>query len=293
MNTSLFDFIKKENKYRNITFDNLSFVEYRQYKNQVKNKVYTDKNLFIFVLKGKKIIEVENKFFEVSQNQAIFVPSGNYIMSEVLSEDSNSFESFVFFFDDSLLKEFFYNHNSNSTISIDCYDLFVINSSPFMKANIESFIPFFTYDSDNRLKSLKYKFFEILLEILNLDLENNFINFLNKLVNNDSFRLIKIMEDNFDKPYTIKDYSKMSNRSLSKFKKDFKIISNLTPKEWVNKKRIEKSITLMEKTNLNITQIAFNSGFESSSYFSRVFTKNLGCSPKDFQKRLKLKNQEP
>lgn len=290
---NLLHLIKKENKYNIVDLDNLSFVEYKQHNEQIKNKVYTDKNLFIYVLKGKKILYSNfNNKFEINENESIFISRGNYLMSEVLSNDSNSFESLVFFFDESLLKEFFSLHQKyQHTTNFNTLDIFKVNVSPFLKANVFSLIPFFIYPNQERKNILKYKFFEILLEILNDDIHNNFIVFLNKISNSEISKLKLFLEDNFTKSYSIEDYAKLTNRSLSKFKNDFKFISDLTPKEWINNKRLEKSIFLIKTTYLNITQIALESGFENTSYFSKVFNKKYNMTPKAFQKSLKLQKK--
>ena len=47
---------------------------------------------------------------------------------------------------------------------------------------------------------------------------------------------------------------------------------------------INKAIELLETTNLNISEIARMLGFDDSLYFSRVFKKETGTSPKKYIK---------
>ncbi len=51
--------------------------------------------------------------------------------------------------------------------------------------------------------------------------------------------------------------------------------------------RIEKSLPLLSQKNLSITEIAQQTGFSNSSYYSRVFREQLHCSPTQYQKRMK------
>ncbi len=48
--------------------------------------------------------------------------------------------------------------------------------------------------------------------------------------------------------------------------------------------RIEQSLSLLSLGNENITEIAGQCGFSSSSYFSRVFRERMGYSPREYQK---------
>lgn len=58
---------------------------------------------------------------------------------------------------------------------------------------------------------------------------------------------------------------------------------NKKPSDYILEKRINKSIYLL-KTDLNISEIAYQSGFSSPAYFSKVFTAIKGLNPKDFKK---------
>jgi AraC family L-rhamnose operon regulatory protein RhaS len=40
---------------------------------------------------------------------------------------------------------------------------------------------------------------------------------------------------------------------------------------------------LLEQPEMNITEVAFASGFNSSQYFATVFQARRGCSPSDFR----------
>lgn len=291
---NLLDLIIDSKKYNVVNLDNLSLVTYKQTKKQTKNEINTNQNIFIIVLKGKKIIYSEGKKFIIKENESVFISKGTYLMSEVLANESKSFESLVFFFDDTLLKEFFTLHQKNFSQDnhlLKIYEkTFRILVSPFLKSTIDSILTFFSYENTGRETFLKYKFFEILLEIIKEDKSHNFLSFLYKIQNVEISKLQEFMEKNFTRSLTIEEFSKETNRSLSKFKKDFSIFSDLPPKEWINNKRLELAKTLLKTSGHNITEIAMELGFDSVSYFSKVFSNKFNESPKKFQKKLKQKN---
>jgi two-component system, response regulator YesN len=53
--------------------------------------------------------------------------------------------------------------------------------------------------------------------------------------------------------------------------------------EFVNEQKIIKSKELLEKTNLRLLEIADLCGFEDQSYFTKVFSKRVGMSPREYR----------
>lgn len=54
-------------------------------------------------------------------------------------------------------------------------------------------------------------------------------------------------------------------------------------KEQLNRKRIEYACKQLKNTNKSITEIATNSGFNSVTYFNRVFLKEIGVTPSEYR----------
>jgi two-component system response regulator YesN len=53
--------------------------------------------------------------------------------------------------------------------------------------------------------------------------------------------------------------------------------------EFVNEQKINKSKELLQKTNLRLLEIADLCGFEDQSYFTKVFSKRVGMSPRTYR----------
>lgn len=104
----------------------------------------------------------------------------------------------------------------------------------------------------------------------------------------DSLWYIKsYIDKNFDKPLSIDDIIQGSNVSKSSLYRVFKTGSGFTPREYVNKKRIEKAVPLLIDTEFNINEISDMLGFSSAAYFRSVFRREQGCSPTTFRKKHK------
>ena len=59
---------------------------------------------------------------------------------------------------------------------------------------------------------------------------------------------------------------------------------------YITKYRISTALSLLQNTALSVTEIALSTGFNSSSYFSKVFREYMGITPLQYLKSLYLKN---
>ena len=100
-------------------------------------------------------------------------------------------------------------------------------------------------------------------------------------------RIHQFVETNFQKPIDTQQIAAEVNLSLPAFCRYFKKTTKLTYTDFVNQYRVQyaKKLLIQDK---NVTETCFECGFESLSYFNRIFKKWTGMSPSEFRKgRLK------
>ena len=68
--------------------------------------------------------------------------------------------------------------------------------------------------------------------------------------------------------------------SYSSFRKSFKRITGESPNQYHLNLRLNKAEELLKTTTLTVTEIGYHTGFDSPFYFSRLFKKKFGVSPK-------------
>ncbi len=84
----------------------------------------------------------------------------------------------------------------------------------------------------------------------------------------------------------VADIAHMTQTSFCRF---FKLITGETFTEYLNNFRISRAcVMLTAEQDKSILQVAFDSGFRSSTHFNRMFYKQKGCSPSDFRKQHNL-----
>ena len=59
---------------------------------------------------------------------------------------------------------------------------------------------------------------------------------------------------------------------------------NLSPLDYLNQIRINKSIELLKNTEKSVKEVCFLCGFQSPQYFSRIFKQQIGLSPREIAK---------
>ena len=100
--------------------------------------------------------------------------------------------------------------------------------------------------------------------------------------------LSKYMEQNYEVCQDISSIADRLNMSISTFKRKFVNTYGETPGKWINNKKIQKAIGLLNTTDYLITDICFLCGFESISTFNVQFKKNFGMTPTQFSRKINL-----
>ena len=109
-------------------------------------------------------------------------------------------------------------------------------------------------------------------------------NMLKPAANDGIHIVIDYIDKNLERDMSIKEISSSTNVSKSVLYKQFHDKFNCTVSEYIKRKRIEKSIKLIEKGGLSIEEISQSVGFSSASYFSKTFKAHMGNSPLQYKK---------
>lgn len=147
-----------------------------------------------------------------------------------------------------------------------------------------------------RLKEIHHlPYFEQFIEVLSLFqmlATSNEKTFLHELpfddfYNNKEQNRLKIVyafiENNFQRNITIDEMGQLTHLSKAAFCRYFKKMTRLTFTEFLNQFRIEQAKRLL-KEDKNVTETCYECGFESLSYFNRIFKKVVGQNPIQFKK---------
>ena len=96
------------------------------------------------------------------------------------------------------------------------------------------------------------------------------------------------IEKNYTRNISLNNMASLCNISTSYFSKLFRRTIGDNFSNYINRTRIKKARELLETTDIPITNIALDLGFEDSGYFIKVFKKFEGVTPSKFRNDILL-----
>lgn len=95
--------------------------------------------------------------------------------------------------------------------------------------------------------------------------------------------VVKYIYENLSNKITIANLASESCMSESAFFQCFKDNFGISPLEFILKSRIEQAKRLLSDPGISITEVCYASGFNSLNYFSKVFKRLEGITPKQYK----------
>lgn len=92
------------------------------------------------------------------------------------------------------------------------------------------------------------------------------------------------MERHYAEPLTVADLMRVAHMSQTSLMRTFDRVMGRSAIDHLIRLRISKAKSLLRRTTLPITEIAFQVGFNDGNYFSRQFRKLAGVSPRDYRR---------
>jgi AraC-like DNA-binding protein len=95
----------------------------------------------------------------------------------------------------------------------------------------------------------------------------------------------RFLDAHLDEPLTLDEIARRACLSKYHFLRVFKAAFHDTPIRYLRRRRLETAERLLVRTDLPVTDVCFNVGFESLGSFSSLFRRHAGLSPNAFRRR--------
>ncbi|KRL59875.1 AraC family transcriptional regulator [Latilactobacillus fuchuensis] len=101
--------------------------------------------------------------------------------------------------------------------------------------------------------------------------------------------ITKYIKIHFAENLTVTKIAQQHNIDRSYLFKLFQKYKQTTPSHYIQNLKLQKACSLLRKSSLSVTDVSYEAGFTSSSYFTKFFQSNMGLSPLQYRHKFVLK----
>jgi AraC family transcriptional regulator, exoenzyme S synthesis regulatory protein ExsA len=272
--------------FKQVAVKDLLFLYYKCPQEEKKINLYTHYNKIIYVLNGKKSIHHSNKSWVLAEDTSFFIRKTAYNQERFYDLE---WEVLCFYLPDNYLQQVFKEYRSNLPLRdippVPSDMLIEIDVNEVTRAFYYSIVPYFTQQEALSESLLELKFRELIFNILSNPANSDFLAYVNSM--NDSLKpsLQEIMESNYTFNLSLTEFARIAQRSLASFNREFRENYHTTPGKWLTQRRLNYAQLLLITSRKNVNEIAYDTGFENVTHFSRVFKEKFGLSPLQHRKQ--------
>ncbi len=97
--------------------------------------------------------------------------------------------------------------------------------------------------------------------------------------------MMEYVHIHFSEKITVEQLASVGNISKRGCFRLFRENIHMTPLEYITSYRLRKACKMLTKSTDSITQIVYNCGLGSSSYFGKIFHERFGCTPTQYRRK--------
>ncbi len=281
-----YNFVKDNPVFRQFSVDELLFTAYDCPIEVSPLDYWVDKNYFCYITKGGAKWKTPKQEYLFKVGDAAFLTKGAHRVFKILNGE---FCALLIFMPDEFIRSVVKGHLHSDKIkrlSKHQDTVIPLHLDRTLTDYFISVLNYFSLSSGPSKDLLGIKFRELIINIVTQNHNPALTSYFIETSSNAKIPLERVMEENFVFNLSMRDFAKLSGRSLATFNRDFSKIFGTSPGKWLKNKRLEYSKFLLETTKLNINEITIDVGFENTSHFVRVFKEKYRQPPLKFRRSL-------
>ncbi len=241
---------------------------------------------FLYILKGANGTLSSKDSVIVREREALLMKCDNYLFRMLPSDNEQIYEAVAVHLYPDVLKKVFQNNlpdflkEDRKASSPDV--MLKLKVDVLLEKYFDSILFYFTHPElvNEDLLTLKIKELFLLLNKVN---SAGLREIMASLFTPNMYSFREIIESHLYSSLTIAELAALTNLSLSSFKRSFKKIYQESPGRYLRNQKLKKASELLKVSGLNITEIAFECGFNDLANFSIAFKDRYGCSPSSYK----------
>ncbi len=252
--------------------------------------LFTHLNIIVYTMQGKRVFQHSGKSWLLTDNKAAFIRKTAY--KQEIYHHTIGWQVLVFYFPDEYVCNILDEYCRNAPVkNVDPpTDMLIeIDVNEITRAFFYSIVPYFTQSLQNAEDLIELKFKELLFNIFSSPRNAPLVAYVQSLRNRDISRVKEVMETNYMFNLSIAEFARMAQCSVSSFKRKFQEHYHTPPGKWLKQQRLEYARLLLTAGGKTVSEIAYDSGFENVSHFSRIFKETYGAMPSRFNAKMSQK----
>lgn len=257
-----------------ITFDNLAIsCAYEKYRS---HEYFVPEHFLGIHLSGESQVETANGKNIYKEGSIILVRKNQLFRATKIPGKNGEYKAVSIFLTEQILRKYIAKNQIREQNRYEGESIITIDSNTFIKAYFSSLIPYTESDIKQTHSLADIKVFEAIELLLRQDPD------LEKLLFDFSephkIDLEKFMMNNYKFNIPISQFAKLTGRSVSTFKRDFKNTFEQSPRKWLQNKRLSEAYRLI-KNGQKPMDFYLDIGFEDLSHFYFSFKQKYGITP--------------
>ena len=234
------------------------------------------------VVTGEMTVFDGEKEFTVGPGQSIFLKKDHRIKIRKYPLEDEEFRCITFVFKRDFLKEYFQELGSKVCKKKKVINRFrsssvLLSDITSIKSLLLSMTPYLESESEPPAPIMKLKMREAVQTLLTTD--ERFYPVLFDFTEDWKVDILDFLQTNYMNDLTLPEMANYTGRSLASFKRDFALISDLSPEKWIINRRLEAAYEMIAEGKGNLTAIMNKVGFKNRSHFTTAFKNKYGVTP--------------
>lgn len=245
----------------------------------------------LVITKGKAQFQIEDKMICVEENGILFIKSDH--LHSMVAESGTPLDFYAIVFHPDLInshindaiQQKYIDTVNNNKISFPDYILPKENWEKQLLEKLNRIRElFYTKQTGYELliKACIYEIWYLLFSHATQNVLQNEKQVDHKIVQIKS--MIMWIQDNYREPISLEKMSVHFHISKGQLCRFFKAMTKMSVIEYINYYRISKSISLLDSTDKQISEIALDVGFHNVSYYNKIFKYYVHLTPMAYRK---------
>lgn len=216
-----------------------------------------------------------------SQGQVCIARKNQLVKATKKPDGIHPFRGIGIFLSEELLQAYSREHMLKAMPPYQGVASIRVPADRFIKSYFDSLLPYFDQPDQLTQTLAAAKTTEALALLLRTPSLKEFLFDFSEPAKPD---LAAYMNRHFTYNIPLAQFARLTGRSLSTFKRDFKRIFQLPPEQWLKRQRLERAHVLLTQEHPRLLDVSWEVGFENFSHFSASFKAHFGYSPSQLTK---------